>query len=314
MDPLAGFLDGPRARSAFLLRSIMAPPWSLRIEDHAPLTLVAVVQGDAWVLPDGGAAAALSAGDVAIVRGPTPYAVADDPATAPRILIDADQACTTLAGEPLTDTGDLGVRTWGNCADGPTVLLTGTYQHDGQISRRLVDALPPVIVVRGEEWDSPLIELLATEITKSDPGQRAVLDRLLDLLLVGALRQWFVRPESARPARIEAYRDPVVGEALRVLEADPARPWTVATLASTVGVSRAAMARRFHERVGTPPMAFLADLRLATASDLLLESGATVSGVAARVGYASPFTFSTAFKRAYGVSPRDHRARAAIAG
>src|SRR5664279_2530847 len=106
MDPLAGFLDGPRARSAFLLRSIMAPPWSLRIEDHAPLTLVAVVEGDAWLLPDADDDRELLAGDVAIVRGPTPYAVADDPSTPPRVLIHADQTCTTLAGAPLTDTGD----------------------------------------------------------------------------------------------------------------------------------------------------------------------------------------------------------------
>src|SRR4249920_3749991 len=84
MDALAGLLDGPRARGAFLLRSSMDPPWSLRIQDEAPLTLVAMVRGDAWVIPDdAGELTRLSRGDVAIVRGRETYTVADDPATAP---------------------------------------------------------------------------------------------------------------------------------------------------------------------------------------------------------------------------------------
>ncbi|HEY0805740.1 MAG TPA: cupin domain-containing protein, partial [Pseudonocardiaceae bacterium] len=72
MDALAGLLDGPRARGAFLLRSVLDPPWSLRIQDQAPLTLVAMVRGDAWMVPDGGAAVRLAPGDVAIMRGPDP--------------------------------------------------------------------------------------------------------------------------------------------------------------------------------------------------------------------------------------------------
>ena len=70
MDAVAGLLDGPRARGAFLLRSSLDPPWSLRIADEAPLTLVAVVRGRAWVIPDAGEAATLHAGDVAILCGP----------------------------------------------------------------------------------------------------------------------------------------------------------------------------------------------------------------------------------------------------
>ena len=80
MDALAGLLDGPRARGAFLLRSVLEPPWSLRIQDEAPLTLVAVVRGTAWVVPDDGEPVRLGPGDVAIIRGPEPYTVADDPA------------------------------------------------------------------------------------------------------------------------------------------------------------------------------------------------------------------------------------------
>jgi len=83
----------------------------------------------------------------------------------------------------------------------------------------------------------------------------------------------------------------------------------VAGLAAAVGTSRAAFARRFTELVGVPPMTYLTRWRLAVAADLLHEPGATVAQVAARVGYGSPFASSTAFKRAYGVSPRGHRDR-----
>src|SRR5512143_2412483 len=98
MDSVAALLDGPRARGAFLLRSAMDPPWSLRIQDEAPLTVVALVRGSAWVLPDADDAVRLGAGDVAIIRGPDPYTVADDPATAPQAVIHPGQRCTTPSG------------------------------------------------------------------------------------------------------------------------------------------------------------------------------------------------------------------------
>jgi AraC-like DNA-binding protein len=202
---------------------------------------------------------------------------------------------------------DLGVRTWGNSRTGSAMMLTGTYTTDGEISQRLLDALPEVIVLRGDAWRSPLIDLLAEEIVKDDPAQEVVLDRLLDLLLIAALRAWFARPEAATPAWYQLHRDPVVGRALRMLHDEPALAWTVAGLAAEVGVSRAALARRFHELVGEPPMTYLTGWRLALAADLLREPGATVNAVARRVGYNSPFTFSTAFKRVYGVSPSVHR-------
>lgn len=102
---------------------------------------------------------------------------------------------------------------------------------------------------------------------------------------------------------------PVVdlGPALRLLHHEPAKPWTVASLAAAIGVSRAALARRFTELVGEPPMTFLTDWRLTLAADLLREPDATVSSVARQVGYGSPFALSAAFKRVRGISPQEHR-------
>jgi AraC-like DNA-binding protein len=311
MDALVGFLNGPRARGAFLLRSVLEPPWSLRICDEAPLTIMAVVSGTAWVLYDGDEPQLTQAGDVALLRGPDHYTVADSPQTSPQVVIGPGQVCTTIDGASVAESMRQGVRTWGNNPDGGTVVLTGTYQGDGEISRRLVDALPRLVVLREGEWTCPVVPLLADEIGKDEVGQEAVLDRLLDLLVVAALRARFARPAAHAPAWYGAHTDPIAGCALRLLHNNPAHPWTVASLAREVGVSRAALARRFSELVGQPPMTFLTEWRLTLAADLLLEPDATVGAVARRVGYTSPFTFSTAFKRRYGVSPQAHRRQAA---
>ncbi len=302
MDAVAGLLDGPRARGAFLLRSTMDPPWSLRIRDEAPLTLIAVVRGTAWVGTE-----RLGPGDIAITRGPDPYTVADDPATKPQAIIHPGGECRTPAGVAVKMMDFVGVRTWGNSVDGETVMLTGSYQLEGEVSGRLLRALPPLLVLRGDDWNSPLIGLLADEIVKDEPGQEAVLDRLLDLLLIAVLRAWFARPDAEAPGWYSAHGDPIVGPALSALHHDPAHPWTVAELADRCGVSRAALARRFNDLVGEPPMSFLTGWRIALAADLLLEPGATVGSVAPRVGYGSSFALSTAFKRIRGLSPQQYK-------
>ena len=152
-----------------------------------------------------------------------------------------------------------------------------------------------------------MIDLLNQEIGKEEPGQEAVLDRLVDLLVIAVLRSWFSRPEANAPAWYRAYGDPVVGPAVRILQNEPARQWTVADLADAVGVSRATLARRFTELVGVPPMTYLTEWRMAVAADLLRYGDTTIAAVANRVGYGSPFALSTAFKRHQGVSPAQYR-------
>ncbi|WP_280474518.1 AraC family transcriptional regulator [Nocardia asiatica] len=305
MDALASLLEGPRARGAFLMCSLLNPPWSLRIQDEAPLTVLSMIRGGAWILTDQGAPRQLGAGDVAIFRGPAPYTVADDPATAPQIVIHPGQVTKTPQGEILCETLSLGVRQWGTDPDGATLMVTGTYESAGAASQRLLRALPPVLVLQRGDFDSRVLDILVDEVTKDEPAQSAVLDRLLDLVLIAALRAWFAREDA--PAWYHAYGDPLVGKALRLLQHNPAHGWTVAGLAEAVGVSRAALARRFTDLVGEPPMAFLTEWRLALAADLLQESDATIEAIARQVGYGSAFALSTAFKRHFGVSPRDHR-------
>jgi AraC-like DNA-binding protein len=307
VDALASLLNGPRARGAFLLRCVMDPPWSLRINDESPLALIAVTAGEVWLVPDYGTAICVRDGGVAVVRGPEPYTLAGDLSTSPQVLIGPGQRCTTLRGEPLHETMNLSVRTWGNHPEGSTNFLIGVYQTRGEISASLLNALAPMLALPAEAWDSPLVALLAAEMAKDELGQEVVLNRLLDLLLVSVLRTWLSRPDAATPSWYRAQSDPVVGPALRMVHNDPAYGWTVASLASACGVSRAAFARRFMELVGQPPMTFLTELRLTLAADLLLDPAAKVGAVAHQVGYSSPFALSSAFKRVRGISPRDHR-------
>jgi AraC-like DNA-binding protein len=313
MDPLGSLLDGPRANGAFLMRSLFEPPWSLRIRDEAPMTIVTVVRGGAWAVSDDDAPAKLREGDVAVFRGPDHYTVADAPRTAPKIVIHPGQRCAAPDGTPLDPALHLGVRTWGTGTEESTILLTGTYEQLGAISQPLLDALPAVLVLPGELLRSPLVEMLHCEIVRDDPGQEAVLDRLLDLLTITVLRAWFDRPGAEVPAWYRGHRDPVIGPALQAIHNTPERPWTVASLAAECGLSRAALGRRFSEVVGEPPLTYLTARRLALAADLLLEPGSTVASVADRVGYGSAFAFSSAFKRVRGVSPAHHRTMQAAA-
>lgn len=229
MDVLAGLLEGPRARGAFMIRALFDPPWSVRIADEAPLSVMVMVRGTAWIVPaDGAPAQRIGPGDLAIARGPDHYTCADEATTAPFAEIRPGEHCV-LDGAPVARYRDLG------------------------------------------------------------------------------LRAWFSRPEAAAPAWYLALGDPVVGCALRLLQDDPAHPWTIADLAAKAGVSRAAFARRFTDLVGEPPMTYLTNWRLALAADLLRDSGPTIGAIARRVGYGSAFALSGAFKRVYGISPQEYR-------
>jgi hypothetical protein len=130
------------------------------------------------------------------LRGPRPYVVADDPATRPQVVIGPGQVCTPVSGDAISG---LGTRSWGNDPDGDTVLLTGTYTPPGAVGERLVRALPELVVVPPDGGLDAVTGLLGTEMGRDAPGQEAVLDRLLDVTLVSALRAWAARPGAGAP-------------------------------------------------------------------------------------------------------------------
>lgn len=309
MDTLARLLDTSRARGAFALRTVMCDPWSIRVRTESPLTLIACVRGSVWIRLDGYAPVCGGPGDIIITRGPAHYTLAHQPDYAPRIIVDPGQQCRSLSGQSLHQTMTLGIRTWGNDPQGKTHFLVGSYDNPGDINRCLLSALPPVMTLKTGGREASLVHLLEQEIHRSEPAQTAVLDRLLDLLLTSMLAVWFSARQSAGADARVCRSDRTVHRAVLLIDRDPAVPWTLERLAKASGASRAALARRFRDLVGEPPMTYLTNRRLALAADLLCNPGETVSSVAATVGYSSPYAFSAAFKRVRGVSPRDHQSR-----
>ncbi|WP_026932205.1 AraC family transcriptional regulator [Glycomyces tenuis] len=304
MDAVSELLAEVRARGAVFRQAVMRPPWALRMAGGAPLTLAMMLRGRAWIVPDRHEPVPVGVGDIALVRGAAPYTVADDPATAPTVVVTSADYCPGAEG---IESASGPVRTCGMPTDDAAVLVSGAFERRGELSERLLQALPPVLVVPAEGGPYPSVEAVVEEVAADRPGQQLVLDRLLDLMLVSVLRSWFDDPEAGAPGWCRALEDPVVGPVLRLLHEAPAHPWTVADLAGKAGVSRSALARRFTALVGEPPIAYLTGWRIALAADLLQKTDHTVDAIARKVGYANAFALSVAFKRLRGTRPSDHR-------
>lgn len=297
------FLDGPRAARAFVLSMQMSAPWGVTVRDGAALTVQAVTKGQARIN-----GILLEEGDVALVRGPEPYEVTDVAVSLPTFIIDPGQRCTTVEGQDVRDDLRHGVRRWGNTDDGETSILVGTYQRPEQAGGLVTRTLPRLAVIRRQNTDHALVELLAREVAHDDPAAQVVVDRLLDVLVVSTIRAWFThRPSSTGPTWLTC-DDPVILRALEQLHAAPEAPWTVETLARSVNLSRASLAARFKAMVGEPPMEYLTRWRLTLAGDLLhAPDSPTISQIAHTVGYTNAYSFSTAFKRRLGMTPTEYR-------
>ncbi|MEU7731676.1 AraC family transcriptional regulator [Streptomyces griseus] len=309
MDVFDELLRGVRGSGAVFGRSVLRAPWSVRFTDGAYLTLCLPMRGGGWIVPEGGEPLRVEVGEAAIVRGPAPFVFTDDPAggTGPERAGGVRDA----GGGAASDTAPPPEAGSGPESGFPTVLLAATYDVRAQVPQRLLQALPPALVVPDEQDCGPMRDYLEGQIGGGRPGEQIVLDRLLDWLLVCTLRDWFDRPEADPPGWYGALGDQVAGPALRAMHADPAHPWTTAELAVRAGVSRTTLAKRFTELVGEGPVAYLTAWRMTLAADLLTRPELTVAAVARRVGYADAFGFSTAFKRLRGESPSAFRRAAA---
>lgn len=301
VDVLADLLTRAHARGALFARSTLRAPWGLELEDTGvPLSVHAVLAGELWAEVEGLAPQRFLQGDLLLVHSDAPYRFVHAPGAPVRPLTDVMAA------------GD-GSRVHVVGATGPeTMVLCGAYTFEGFVCDALLATLPPLVQLPAAAASrGPLrtaVTLLADELGYEAPGQQTVLDRLLDLILVYALRSWFSRPESDAPGWYRALDDPAIGPAIRAIHAEPAHGWTLAELASRAGLSRAAFARRFTVIAGTSPLAYLTAWRMTLAREALLRPGVTLAQVAQEVGYAGEFAFAAAFKREVGEAPGRWRA------
>lgn len=280
MDPLDELLYAVRANGAVLGTPVLPAGSALRFTDAAALTLCTALRGEGWLLVEG-ETVHLKPGDTAVVRGPAPFVFTTDP---------------SMTSDPVDVTCDGTV----GAGAGGTVLLAGAYYVRQQMPKRLLHALPAVMLVE-EDYDcSPLLDYLEDRLAAGKLGRQVSLDRLLDWLMVCTLRDWF---DLNSPRWYTALSDEVIGPVLQAMHSSPADPWTLASLAEHANVSRTTLARRFTDLTGESPLGYLTDLRMTLAADLLAEPGASVGAVARRIGYADAFSFSAAFKRERGISP-----------
>jgi AraC-like DNA-binding protein len=204
--------------------------------------------------------------------------------------------------------------------EGPlTRLVCGAVRFDHPAARNLVAALPDVIRIEADgaerDWMQGTLALMAMETRDLRAGGEAVITRLSDILVIQAIRSWMEADPTAQSGWLGALRDPQIGRALSLIHGDPARAWTVDSLARQLAMSRSSFAARFTELVGEPAMQYVTRWRMQVATTSLQEEGATVSELADRLGYRSEAAFARAFKRVVGIAPgavkREQRASAA---
>ena len=298
VDVLTDVLQRSRARGAAFSHTTVHGEWGVQFQSGKGLSVHAIVAGEAhlWAgSPDD--ALRLMAGDIVLVRESQLHELAHAPGA----------ACIPFHDLPLDATGRLRVVDGG----GPeTVFFCGAYDFEGDLCRPILDSLPSAVRLRPSAGSTLRLtmDLLGREMLRDEPGQQALLDRLLDVALVQVLREHLSAPGTDAPAWFRASADPHIGPALYALHADPARQWTVASLAAEAALSRSAFARRFHELVGVAPLAYLTDWRMALAREQLRDGDAGLAAIAQSLGYASEFSFAAAFKRHEGVAPGRWRA------
>ncbi len=306
MDPLSSLLSDIRAEGSVVSQAMLRAPWTIRFADRAPLTMLTVLRGGGTLLLPDGTERVVRQGDTAVVRGPEPFRLSDDADSATRPHIEYEIACFTDDPECTAHQLD-GIR-WGNDLDGGTTLVVAAYRASGHRHERLLRALPPLLVVSEETEMCAWLESAALDAVAHSAGSQALMDRLLDWALVCTLRSWFAQAGAQAPGWVRGLADPVIGPALEAMHDRPAAGWTVASLATRAGVSRALFAKRFTALMARPPLTYLTEIRMDEAAALLLDTELTVAQVARTVGYADAFGFSAAFKRSKGLSPTTFRA------
>jgi AraC-like DNA-binding protein len=289
-DPLSEVVALMQPRAVFSKRISGAGRWGVRYSEFGQPSFCAVLEGRCLLAVDGHRPLTLDAGDFVLL-----------PAT-PGFAMSGFEPVTPVRIDPKTTPAPGGEVRHGSRGGRPDVrLLGGYFVFDSPDPALLVSLLPTVLHVRGVARLAQLVRFVAEETATRRAGQELVLARLVELLLIEALRS--APAEDAPPGLLRGLADARLAPAMRQLHRHLARPWTVAQMAKAAALSRSAFFERFMRTVGMAPMEYLLAWRMAVAKDLLRRGEAGVAAVAERVGYGSASTFSTAFARHVGVAP-----------
>lgn len=296
-DPLSEVVRLLRPRAVFSKGISGAGRWAVRYAEYGEPSFCAVLEGACRLAVDGHAPLTLAAGDFLLL-----------PAT-PGFTMSGFRPATPKRIDPKRTPAPAGEVRHGTQSGPPDVrLLGGAFVFDSPDSGLLVSLLPQLIHVRGVERLSLLVKLVGDESADRRPGRELVLARLVEVLLVDALRS--SGGTDAPPGLLRGLTDARLAPALQQMHARIAQAWTVEQLAKASALSRSAFFDRFVRTLGMTPMEYLLAWRMAVARRWLGDGELALAQVAERVGYGSASTFSTAFARHVGEPPgRYARAR-----
>jgi len=277
-------------RAVFSRRISGAGRWGVRYSAFGQPSFCAVLEGSCRLTVDGHRPLTLEAGDFILLP------------TTPGFTMSGFEPGRLEGFDPHVRAKVLGETRHGRRGGRPDVrLLGGWFVFESPDTALLVSLLPSLVHVRGVDRLSTLVRLVGEEASEGRPGRDLVLTRLVEVMLIEALRA--TPGDNAPPGLLPGLADARLASAMRQMHGQLARSWTVAQLAKTAGLSRSAFFDRFTRTVGMPPMEYLLAWRMAVAKDLLRRNDVSVGEVAERVGYGSASTFSTAFSRHVGRPP-----------
>jgi AraC-like DNA-binding protein len=304
-DLLSEVLSAISLRSVVICRCELRAPWGFRVP-HRPRTGFHVVTAGRCRLEMGEVCLAteVQAGDLLLFPHGHGHLMRDPP-TAEAVPFEQALAENPLDERRVFRSGGAGAL---------TTLLCGEFVLEDRQINPLLAALPPLVLIRGSDgqsvpWLRATLDHVQQEVETTDLGAEAVLTRLADVLFIQTLRAHFQSANGATTGWLGGLKDPQIASALSAIHHRYAEPWTVASLARHVTMSRSAFSERFKSLVGEPPLAYLARWRLHEAARLLRSTGIKVAQVARRVGYESEVAFHRAFKRAVGAAPGEYRKR-----
>jgi AraC-like DNA-binding protein len=295
-------LQSVRLQSSVCLCLELTAPWGFRITDDGA-TFHIVTQGTCWLAIEGaGKLVQLIAGDCVVVPRGGARIIRDSPANS---VIDL----FSFSSNNPSEKGRL------HCGgNGPmTRLVCGSMEFYKAAADPLLTVLPPLIHVKGSRagratWLNSVVPQVLEELDARGAGSQAVFARLVDIVFIQAIRAYFDQiADVAQHGWLAAIRDPQVGPALALLHTRPQEPWTVASLARRVAVSRSLFASKFARLVGEPPLHHLKRLRLNAAALRLRSTNNKLGAVAADAGYESAASFTKAFKMELGIPPGEYR-------
>ncbi len=289
-DPLADIVSLLRPSAPMSKVASGAGNWRVRREEYGRPFYCVILEGRCRLVPDGAAPLLLEQGDFVLIPAAAGFTVSG---VAEGSQARRDERVSFLPG-PETRHGD-------PAGPADVRMLVGYCAFESPDAHLLVSLLPRLVHVRGEDRLATYVRLVSEETLAARPARDVVQARLLEVLLIEALR---CGPASAAsPGLVRGLADARLAAALKNMHERPAHAWTVGELAKAAALSRSAFFERFSREVGVAPMEYLLAWRMAMAKALLRRAGAGVAAVAERVGYGSASAFSTAFARHVGVPP-----------